>query len=190
MAKKEEVEHLINQTVQQFGRLDILVNNAGVDGDFVPLDEWTDEAWNLVMAVNQTGVFYCMRAALKVMKAQKSGAIVNVSSLAGLKGSHFMSGYVASKHAVAGLTRTAALEYARYNIRVNAVNPTVIDTPMSMGLMNFRPDLAAKVKKSIPMRRFGQPEEVAKAILWLSSEESSFTTGHCLPIDGGTLSGG
>lgn len=189
VAVREEVESMIAQTVQQFGRLDILVNNAGVGGGFAPLDQWTDKEWNLVIAVNQTGVFYCMRAALKVMKAQKGGAIVNVSSLAGLKGSQNMGGYVASKHAVVGLTRVAALEYARYNIRVNAVNPTVIETPMGMGFMDIRPDLAPRFKKSIPMRRFGQPEEVAKAILWLSSEDCSFTSGHCLPIDGGSMAG-
>jgi len=136
--------------------------------------------------VNQTGLFYCMRAALKVMRLNEKGSIVNISSAAGLGGAPKMSVYSATKHAVLGFTRSAAREYARYNIRVNAVCPTVIETQMGDDFLGDNDKIKDSMLRSVPMRRFGQPEEVAKTICWLSSNDASYLNGVALPIDGGS----
>lgn len=185
VAKLDEVENLIVQTVQQFGKLDIAINNAGIgDMNQKKTAEHPIDAWDKIIAVNQTGVFYCMKAALHQMMKQGSGNIVNISSIAGLKGFPNNLAYVASKHAVVGMTKTAAMEYARYNIRVNAVCPVFTITNL------FRPeffgDKAEKLKNNIPMKRYGKVEEIAEAIVWLTTDKSSFVTGHVMPVDGGS----
>lgn len=185
VSKKAEVETMFAQISSEFGRLDVLVNNAGIGGVFAKMLDYGDEVMEKILAVNVVGVWNCMKGAITMMKAQNSGAIINVASLAGLQAATYMSAYAASKHAVVGLTKTVAIEYARYNIRVNAVCPTVIKTPMGFGFTEIDPDIGIQLKQNIPMRRFGEPEEVAAAIVWLSSEQCSFTTGHCLPLDGG-----
>lgn len=185
VANDDEVNTLINQSLEYFGRLDIMINNAGIGGSLSFFDRITDEDWNQVIAINQTGVFYCMRAALKVMKGQRSGVMINISSVAGIGAAPRMGAYAASKHAVIGMTKTAAVEYAKYGIRINAICPTVIKTPMGNGYMDNDEIVAKMVQQTIPMKRFGEPEEVARTICWLCSDDASFVTGEEIRVDGG-----
>ncbi len=185
VADYQEVKTAIAETITHFGRLDIGVNNAGIGGDWEHIAGYSHEAWDKVIAVNQTGVFYCMQEELKHMFAQRSGAIINVSSMAGMRALPRSSAYVASKHAVNGLTRTAALEYARFNIRVNAVCPVFTRTPIFEQMFAHDERLEGQLVKGIPMGRYGKPEEIAQAIAWLASDDASLTTGLCMPIDGG-----
>ncbi len=185
VADRGEVEALVGSTIAQYGQLDIMVNNAGVGGNFAFFDRITDEDWQQIIAVNQTGVFYCMRAALKVMKTAGRGNIVNVASIAGIGSAPRMGAYAASKHAVVGMTATAAVEYAKYNIRINAVCPSVIKTPMGDSFNHLDPSITEVAKKAIPMRRFGEPVEVANTIGWLCTEGASFITGQAIRVDGG-----
>ncbi len=187
VSNKSDIQLLVQESINKFGQLDIAINNAGIGGPFAPTAMYTDEDWDHVIAINQTGVFYCMREELKVMSEQKSGVIINISSIAGLKGLGNASAYVASKHAVLGLTKTAALEYAKMNIRVNAVCPVFTRTPLVDSLFDAAPGFEEKLIKGIPLRRYGQTEDICNAILWLCDEQSSFVTGLCLPIDGGML---
>ena len=187
VANAEEVKNLVAQTVQIFGRLDIAVNNAGIGGPFVPTSKYQDADWDKVIAVNQTGVFYCMREELKYMEQQGSGSIVNIASIAGLKALSNSIAYVASKHAVIGMSKTAAVEYAKMNIRVNAVCPVFTRSPLFDQMFDFGPGYEEKLKRNIPLRRYGQPEDIANAILWLSTDASSFVTGLALPVDGGMM---
>ncbi|MFN8354139.1 MAG: glucose 1-dehydrogenase [Spirosomataceae bacterium] len=189
VAVEAEVNALIQQTIETYGRLDAAVNNAGIGGMWNPTHTYPTHNFEKVFAVNTTGVFLCMRAELQVMLKQGSGAIVNVSSVAGLNGFPNNIAYSASKHAVVGLTRTAALEYAKKGIRINAVNPVFTITPMVTSMFEVIGDLKDKLEQSIPMRRYGQPHEIAEAIVWLCSDAASFITGHCLPIDGGMTAG-
>lgn len=189
VANETQVDALVKQTVESYGRLDCAVNNAGIGGLWNPTHTYPAANFEKVMAVNTTGVFFCMRAELQVMLKQGTGAIVNVSSVAGLNGFPNNIAYAASKHAVVGLTRTAALEYAKKGIRVNAVNPVFTITPMVTGMFEVIGDFKDKLEAAIPMKRFGQPNEVAEAIVWLCSDAASFITGHCLPIDGGMTAG-
>lgn len=187
VANKTDVQQLIQKTVEHFGRIDIAINNAGIGGPFKPTSMYSDEDWDQVIAINQTGVFYCLREELKVMAKQQSGAIVNISSIAGLKAMGNGCAYVASKHAVVGLTKAAAIEYARANIRVNAVCPVFTRTPLVEQLFEFGQGFEEKLIKGIPMRRYGEPNDISNAILWLCEEQSSFVTGLALPIDGGMM---
>lgn len=186
VADKAEVDAMFNQIKSEFGQLDVLVNNAGIGGTFSMIEDTDNSMMEKIFQVNVFGVWNCLKGALPIMKAQNKGAIVNVASMAGLMAAMYMGAYGASKHAVVGLTKTAALEYARYNIKVNAVCPTVIKTPMGDSFTSVDGKVEAQLKRSIPMRRFGEAKEVAAAIVWLSSEDCSFTTGHCMPIDGGS----
>ena len=188
VSKHEEVLSLMKKSIEAYGSIDVAVNNAGVANKTPQHAADVDlEDWDRVMAINTTGVFYCMREELRQMMRQKEGNIINIASIAGLKGLPNSLAYVASKHAVVGITKTAAMEYARHNIRINAVCPVFTITPM------FQPDqmdqisegLSEKLKRAIPMKRFAQPREMAEAILWLSSDKASFVTGHALPVDGG-----
>ncbi|OJJ19236.1 short-chain dehydrogenase [marine bacterium AO1-C] len=184
VAKLEEVEQLVNQVAEQFGRLDIAVNNAGI-GDFnqKKTADHPVDSWDRVIAVNQTGVFYCMKQELQQMMKQKNGSIVNISSIAGLRGLPNNLAYVASKHAVVGMTKTAAMEYAKHGIRINAVCPVFTLTNL------FKPeyfgDKAEKLREGIPMKRYGTADEIAEAIIWLSTDKASFVTGHIMSVDGG-----
>jgi NAD(P)-dependent dehydrogenase (short-subunit alcohol dehydrogenase family) len=179
------VEALISQAVQTYGRLDCAHNNAGISGGGRALTaEYAEDTWHQVIAVNLTGVWLCMKYEILQMLQQGSGAIVNTASVAGLIGGRGLAAYVASKHGVVGLTKTAALEYAQQGIRVNCVCPGVIHTPMTArGLSN--PERRARVIASEPMGRVGTPEEVAEAVVWLCSDAASFVTGHTMTVDGG-----
>ncbi len=185
VANYRAVVELVDDTVSTFGRLDIALNNAGIGGSRVPISNYELAEWDQVIAVNQTGVFYCMREELKVMAKQGSGCIVNTSSIAGLRALPMTVAYTASKHAVIGMTKTAALEYARYGIRVNAVCPVFTETPMVESLVAGQEELAQKLVKTIPLRRFGQVEDIVNAIFWLCDDKSSFITGQSLAVDGG-----
>ena len=180
-------EYTIHSVIKKTGKLDFAFNNAGVEGDSASTADCTSENWHRVIDVNLRGVWLCMKHEIHVMLRQGGGSIVNTSSIAGLVGFPNSPAYVASKHGILGLTKTAALEYARRNIRVNAVCPGVIETPMieraSIGKEFFKEEL----KKSEPMGRLGTPEEVASAVLWLCSDQASFVTGQALSVDGGWL---
>ena len=183
----EEVESLIADTVKECGRLDVMVNNAGIGGKHqLKAADHTLDDWHNVIAVNQTGVFYCMKVAIKQMLAQGHGGMVNVASLAGLKASGNNLSYSASKFAVVGMTKSAALEYGRKNIRINAVCPGYTHSALLDQLLSVSPDMARKLKRFIPMGRFGEANEIAEAICWLASENSKFITGQTITLDGGT----
>jgi NAD(P)-dependent dehydrogenase (short-subunit alcohol dehydrogenase family) len=183
----EQVEALIEQTVKKHGELDVIVNNAGIGGKHqLKTADHTHEDWHNVIAVNQTGVFYCMQVAIKQMLAQGHGSMVNVASLAGLKASGNNLSYSASKYAVVGMTKSAALEYGRKNIRINAVCPGFTHSALLDQLLSISPDMGDKLKRFIPMGRFGEATEIAEAICWLASENSKFITGQTITLDGGT----
>lgn len=183
VGKKSEIEAVISKIVETEGRLDLAVNNAGIGGTMSPMHEITEENWDRMMRINLSGVFFCMQAELKAMLPKGGGRIVNVSSLAGVGGVGGGSSYAAAKHGVIGLTKTAAIEYGNYNVRVNAVCPGFIET----AIIDDVPDkiLEFSTKVAVPMKRIGQPNEVANTIVWLLSEESSYINGHSLFIDGG-----
>lgn len=182
----EDVETLVNKTVAEFGKLDIMVNNAGIGGaNQKKTAEHTHDDWHNVIAVNQTGVFYCMQVALLQMTKQGYGAIVNVASLAGLKASTNNLSYSASKFAVVGMTKSAALEYGHKNIRINAVCPGYTHSALLSQLLSSRDDMGDILKRYIPMGRFGEAEEIAEGICWLASDSSKFITGQTLTLDGG-----
>ena len=185
---KSEVEDMVEFAADRFGRVDILINNAGIGGALTFMEDYSDESYEEVVAVNQTGVWYCMKAVLPIMKKQKDGTIVNVSSVAGISASPRMSAYAASKHAVVGLTRAAASEYGKFNIRINAVCPTVTDTEMGRSYINANPEALEMVRHLTPMKRFGSADEVARFITWLAGDSNTFITGQVLPIDGGLTS--
>lgn len=182
-----EVESLIAHTVTTHGRLDVMVNNAGIGGKHqLKTADYRHDDWHDVIAVNQTGVFYCMQVALKQMTKQGHGNIVNVASLAGLKASGNNLSYSASKFAVVGMTKSAALEYGHKNIRINAVCPGYTHSALLDQLLSVREDMGDLLKRYIPMRRFGEADEIAEGICWLASENSKFVTGQTITLDGGT----
>lgn len=190
VANEESVNNLISKTIETYERLDFGINNAGIGGIWTATHKYPTDNFEKVMAINTTGVFMCMRAELDVMTKQGSGAIVNVSSVAGLSGFPNNVAYAASKHAVVGMTKSAGLEYAKKGIRVNAVCPVFTITPLVTGMFDvIGDDMKDKLEAAIPMKRFGKPEEIAEAIVWLCSDASSFITGHALPIDGGMVAG-
>ncbi|MGB5818135.1 MAG: SDR family NAD(P)-dependent oxidoreductase [Saonia sp.] len=187
VAQFDEVDALVNETLKQFGRLDIMVNNAGIGPKKLSRTaEYTLEDWDSVIAVNQTGVFYCMKLALQQMLLQGYGNIVNVASLAGLKASLNNLSYSASKFAVVGMTKSAALEYATKNIRINAVCPGYTESALLDKLLSTRPDMDDMLKSVIPMKRYGNADEIAEAIVWLASDSTKFITGQTITLDGGT----
>ena len=186
VAKFEEVENLIKQTVVDFGKLDVLVNNAGIGPSFLRTHESTLRDWERVIAVNQTGVFYGMKVALAQFLEQGYGNIVNIASLAGLKASPNNISYSASKFAVVGMTKSAAMEYATKNIRVNAVCPGYTESALLNQLLNAKPEMDAILKSVIPMKRYGKAAEIAEAVVWLASDNTKFITGQTITLDGGT----
>ena len=185
VASEEDVEALVRMVVERFGRLDLAFNNAGIEGKPGETHRCTTENWDSVTGVNLRGLWLCMRAEINQMLAQGGGLVVNCASIAGLAGFTNVPAYVASKHGVVGLTRAAALEYARRNIRVNAVCPGLIDTPMARRVVRDDQALAAALTEQEPVGRLGKPEEIAAAVLWLCSPEASFVTGQALAVDGG-----
>jgi NAD(P)-dependent dehydrogenase (short-subunit alcohol dehydrogenase family) len=181
----KQVEAMVAKTVETYGRLDGAFNNAGIEGKMVDTVDYPEEVFDRIMAINLRGVWLCMRAEIPQMLKNGGGAIVNTASGAGLVGVPMLSAYNASKHGVVGLTKTAALEYAQKNIRVNCVCPGLINTPMvarmiDSGGMNEQDFVAAE-----PVRRMGRPEEIGEGVVWLLSDAASFVTGHSLSIDGG-----
>jgi len=182
----DEVESMVNQIVEKHGQLDVMVNNAGIGGkNQAKTAEHTLEDWHTVISVNQTGVFHCMKLALGIMAKQGYGNIVNVASLAGLKPSGNNLSYAASKFAVVGMTKSAALEYGRRNIRINAVCPGFTESALLDQLLSVSPEMGDKLKRFIPMGRFGKADEIAEAICWLASDNSKFITGQTITLDGG-----
>lgn len=189
VSQETQVRDLVGEAVRRFGRLDYAFNNAGIEGQQGFLAESGQGNWDRVLAVNLRGVELCMRYEIEQMLRQNGpgGSIVNTSSVAGLAGFPGLAAYAASKHGIIGLTRAAALEYAARNIRVNAVCPGPIHTPMLDRLMSAEPGMEAQIVGRVPMGRVGKPEEVAEAVLWLISDAASYVTGHALPVDGGWL---
>lgn len=185
VARAAEVETLVARAVQTYGRLDCAHNNAGIEGAAATIVDYAEDAWERVIAINLKGVWLCMKYEIPHMLKQGGGAIVNTASTAGLVGYRGGSAYVASKHGVVGLTKTAALEYAKAGVRVNAVCPGAIDTPMMGRLTGHRPQRAERMAAAEPVGRMGQPEEIAEAVVWLCSEAASFVTGHAMAVDGG-----
>lgn len=185
VANSAEVERAVAETIAIGGRMDYAFNNAGIEGAQAMTPDCSEENWDKVIAVNLRGVWLCMKYQIPRMLAQGGGAIVNCSSIAGLIGMPGIPAYVASKHGVIGLTKTAALEYAKANVRVNAVCPGVIQTPMIERFTHGEAQLRKHLVNGEPVGRIGQPEEIAAAALWLCSDQSLFVTGHSLVIDGG-----
>lgn len=179
------VQALVEQTVAEFGRIDCAVNNAGIETPHAKLAEHDDADFDRAIAINLKGVYLCMKHQLRQMLVQGAGVIVNVASVAGLGGAPTLAGYSASKHGVMGLTRTAAIEYAKRGIRVNAVCPSYTNTDMVQRMLERNPGLREALVNASPMKRMGEPEEVGLAIAWLCSEESSFVNGQGLALDGG-----
>lgn len=180
-----EVETIVKQAVDIYGRLDCAFNNAGIAGAAARTADYTQAQWDRVIAINLTGVWLCMKYEIQQMTTQGGGAIVNTASVAGLVGFRHGPAYVAAKHGVVGLTKTAALEYAKAGIRVNAVCPGVIRTPMFERGLQVDPRIAETMSAREPIGRLGKPEEIAEAVVWLCSEAASFVTGLPMAVDGG-----
>jgi NAD(P)-dependent dehydrogenase (short-subunit alcohol dehydrogenase family) len=187
VSNEADVERLVAETVDAFGRLDFGHNNAGIGAPPTALHEANRAAFDRVLAVNVVGVWLCLKYEARHMLQHDGGAIVNTASLAGLIGFPNNVAYSTSKHAVLGITRTAALEYAQSGIRVNAVCPAFVMTPMVEGFVLADPRLTVeRLARMQPMGRLGTPEEVADAVVWLCSDQAAFITGIALPLDGGT----
>jgi NAD(P)-dependent dehydrogenase (short-subunit alcohol dehydrogenase family) len=189
VSKMDQVQSAIEKVISTFGTLDIALNNAGIGGESNKVGDMTEQAWLKVIAINLNGVFYCMKHELIQMAKQKKGVIINMASILGKVGFATSSHYVAAKHGVIGLTKTAAIEYAVEGIRINAICPGFIETPL---LINAGISDNTEIKNYIvdlhPMKRLGKPEEIANGFLFLACDDSSFVTGTALEIEGGYLS--
>jgi len=188
VSQASDVESMVNKAVEAYGRLDCALNNAGV-GVLKSVVACTEEDWDQTIDVNLKGVWLCMKYELLQMFKQKSGAIVNTSSAAGLLATQGHAPYTASKHGVVGITKVAALDGAPYGVRVNAVCPGGVLTPMLEPLLEAEPRMREMMRLMHPLRRIGKPEEIAAAVLWLCSDAASFVTGVAFPVDGGIVSG-
>ncbi|NHZ35467.1 MULTISPECIES: SDR family oxidoreductase [Massilia] len=185
VTRASEVEALIDKTVAYYGKLDCAFNNAGIEEEHLPLADADEALFDRIMNVNVKGTWLCMKYEIRQMLKQGGGTIVNTASVAGLVGAPTQSIYAASKHAVVGMTKTAAAEYAREGIRINSVCPGVVNTPMMGRALEREPLREKKLRNVHPMGRFAEPVEIANAAMWLCSEQSSFVTGHQLAVDGG-----
>lgn len=180
-----QVAAMVDRTVAEFGRLDAAFNNAGVMARIAPTAESSREDFDRVIGINLRGVWSCVKHELRQMERQGSGAIVNNASVGALTGNPGIASYIASKHGVVGLTRTAALEYVKHGIRVNAVNPGLIDTQIARDVVAGDETAYADIAKNVPIGRAGRPEEIASVVLWLCSPGASYVVGHALTVDGG-----
>ena len=185
VSNPSDVERLIKKTIEIYGRLDCAHNNAGIEGAEQLTADYSETEWDRVLCINIKGVWLCMKHEINQMLEQKGGSIVNTSSVAGLKGFRYHSAYCSSKHAIIGLTKTAALEYAKKGLRINVVCPGFIRVGLTEKVVALNPAMDKKLKRHIPMGRFGEGEEVAEAVVWLFSDSTSFINGHSLVIDGG-----
>jgi NAD(P)-dependent dehydrogenase (short-subunit alcohol dehydrogenase family) len=185
VSKESDVKAMIEKTIKTFGRLDYAFNNAGIEGKSAPTQDCTEENWDKVIGINLKGIWLCMKYEIPEMLKQGKGAIVNCASVAGLVGFAGLPAYVASKHAVVGLTKTTALENAKLGIRINAVCPGIIATPMMDRLIKNDKEAEKQFVGLEPVGRFGQPQEIANAVIWLCSDQASFVTGHAMAVDGG-----
>jgi NAD(P)-dependent dehydrogenase (short-subunit alcohol dehydrogenase family) len=180
-----QVDKMISRTVSEFGRLDAAFNNAGVMARIAPTADSTREEWDRVIGINLRGVWSSMKYELRQMEQQGSGAIVNNASVGALTGNPGIGSYIASKHGVVGLTRTAALEYIKKDIYVNAVNPGLIDTQIARDVVKGDENAYTDIARSVPIQRAGRTEEIAAAVLWLCSPAASYIVGQAITIDGG-----
>lgn len=185
VSKTDDVKAMVAQTIAAFGRLDYAFNNAGIEGASAPTQDCSEENWDKTIGVNLKGVWLCMKYEIPEILKQGKGAIVNCASVAGLVGFAGLPAYVASKHGIVGLTKTTALECATQGIRVNVVCPGVIQTPMIDRLTGKTKEGIERFKGFEPIGRFGLPEEIANAVVWMCSDEASFVTGHVMAVDGG-----
>jgi NAD(P)-dependent dehydrogenase (short-subunit alcohol dehydrogenase family) len=183
--KSEDIKNALDQAVQKFGGIDVAFNNAGIEQPTKELTAITEEEWDKLMNIDLRGIFLCMKYQIPLMLASGGGAIVNTSSGAGVKGFKGQAAYAAAKHGIIGLSRSAALDYADQNIRINAICPGIIETPMMDRFSGGTPEGRQKVIAQEPIGRMGKPEEIASAVLWLCSEGASFAIGHALVVDGG-----
>jgi NAD(P)-dependent dehydrogenase (short-subunit alcohol dehydrogenase family) len=188
VANEDDVRSLVEKTVKTYGRLDYAFNNAGIGETMTPFVEQTSNIFDQIMDINVKGVWLCMKYEIPQMIRSGGGAIVNMSSVAGVMGFPQAPIYVASKHAVLGLTKSAALEYAKSGIRINAIAPGTVDTDMLKGTAGDNKQLLEIVKSMHPIGRFADPEEIANAVVWLLSDKASFVLGHTLLVDGGMIS--
>ncbi len=185
VSKASDVEAMVNCTISTYGRLDCAVNNAGIEGIMAMTADCTEENWDRIIAINLKGVWLCMKYEIPEMLKQGGGAIVNTASVAALVGFQGLPAYCASKGGIVALTRAAALEYAKAGIRINAVCPGVIRTPMVERVTGGKPEAEAQYTALEPIGRMGAPEEIAEAVVWLCSDGASFVTGHPMVVDGG-----
>lgn len=185
IAQAAEVESMIDKVVATYGRLDCAFNNAGIEIEHLPLAESDEAVFDRIMSVNVKGVWLCMKHEIRQMLKQGGGVIVNTASVAGLVGAPLQPIYAASKHAVVGMTKTAAAEYGKAGIRINSVCPGIIRTPMLERALEREPRREKSIVKVHPIGRLGEAEEIANAALWLCSDSASFVTGHQLAVDGG-----
>lgn len=185
VADTQSVKAAIDTAVKRFGRLDVALNNAGIGGPYGGIHDMDEAVWRHIIDVNLTGQFYCVKYELQQFLKQGGGVIVNMASLAGLKAEHGLAPYTAAKHGLLGLTQNIAVQYAEHNIRANAICPYYIDTPL---LAQAPPDVRQGWINGTPMKRLGQPDEVAKAFIFLASDDSSYCNGTQLVLDGGVMS--
>jgi NAD(P)-dependent dehydrogenase (short-subunit alcohol dehydrogenase family) len=185
VSRDGDVKAALDRVVETFGRLDFAFNNAGVEQPITATADLAEEEWDRIVGINLRGVFLCMRHEIPLMLKQGGGVIVNTSSGAGVKGFAGQGAYCAAKHGVVGLTRAAALDYAKANIRVNAVCPGIIETPMMDRFSGGTPEGRERVIAQEPVGRMGKPEEIASAVLWLCSDAAAFMVGHAMVMDGG-----
>lgn len=188
VTKAAEVEAMVRRCVDLYGRIDCAYNNAGIEGATRTLARYEEDEFDRVIGVNLKGVFLCLKyEVLQMLEQGTGGSIVNTASAAGLVGGPAMPAYVASKHGVVGLTKSAALAYAQRNIRVNAVCPGVIRTPMVQRMIGEKPDNEFRLLAEQPIQRLGEPEEIGETVVWLCSDASSLVTGVAMPVDGGLV---